>query len=143
MARASGQGGGTRPVRVGVRVSPARPPEGETRGWIVPIGGAEAKEGQRPILERVLQLAGGRDARIGVIPTASQLPDTGPRYQALFRELGAAEVVSMDFDTRRDCEEPSRLDELRECTGIFLTGETNCGSPPCWAAPRWPDCSGP
>lgn len=103
-------------------MSPARTPEGETRGWIVPIGGAEAKEGHRPILERVLQLAGGRDARIGVIPTASQLADTGPRYQALFRELGAAEVVSMDFDTRRDCEEPGRLDELRECTGIFLTG---------------------
>lgn len=103
-------------------MSPARTPEGETRGWIVPIGGAEAKEGHRPILERVLALAGGRDARIGVIPTASQLADTGPRYQALFRELGAAEVVSMDFDTRRDCEEPGRLDALRECTGIFLTG---------------------
>lgn len=103
-------------------MSPARPPEGETRGWIVPIGGAEAKEGQRPILERVLHLAGGRDARIGVIPTASQLTDTGPRYEALFRELGAAEVVVMDFDTRRDCDEAGRLDELRECTGVFLTG---------------------
>jgi cyanophycinase len=103
-------------------VSPARPAEGETRGWIVPIGGAEAKEGQRPILERVLHLAGGRDARIGVIPTASQLSDTGPRYQALFRELGAAEVIVMDFDTRRDCGEAGRLNELRECTGVFLTG---------------------
>jgi cyanophycinase len=103
-------------------VSPARPADGAARGWIVPIGGAEAKEGQRPILERVLHLAGGRDARIGVIPTASQLSDTGPRYEALFRELGAAEAVVMDFDTRRDCEEPGRLDELRECTGVFLTG---------------------
>jgi cyanophycinase len=103
-------------------MSPARPAEGATRGWIVPIGGAEAKEGQRPILERVLQLAGGRDARIGVIPTASQLSDTGPRYAALFRELGAAEVLVMDFDTRRDCDEAGRLDDLRECTGVFLTG---------------------
>ncbi len=103
-------------------MSPARPAEGATRGWIVPIGGAEAKEGQRPILERVLQLAGGRDARIGVIPTASQLSDTGTRYQALFQELGAAEVIVMDFDTRRDCGESGRLEELRECTGVFLTG---------------------
>ncbi len=103
-------------------MSPARPPEGAARGWIIPIGGAEAKEGQRPILERVLALSGGRDAKIGVIPTASQLSDTGPRYRDLFAELGAAEVVVMDFDTRRDCEERGRLAELEECTGIFLTG---------------------
>lgn len=103
-------------------MSPARVPEGEERGWIVPIGGAEAKEGNPRILERFLALAGGRAARIGVIPTASQQSDTGPRYGALFRELGAGEVQVMDFDTRRDCGEAGRLAELAQCTGVFLTG---------------------
>jgi cyanophycinase len=103
-------------------VSPPKVPEGSRRGWIIPIGGAEAKVGNVSILERFVALSGGRDARIGVIPTASQLSDTGPRYHALLRELGAADVVVMDFDTRRDCEEPGRLAELRECDGIFLTG---------------------
>jgi cyanophycinase len=28
----------------------------------------------------------------------------------------------MDFDTRRDCQEPSRLERLDEATGIFFTG---------------------
>jgi cyanophycinase len=57
-----------------------------------------------------------------VIPTASRLRETGPRYEQLFRELGAARVNSMDFDTRRDCQEPSRLERIAEATGIFFTG---------------------
>jgi len=103
-------------------MSPAKVPHGNTRGWIIPIGGAEAKVGNVSILERFVALSGGRDARIAVIPTASQLIDTGPRYHELFRQLGAAEVVVLDFDTRRDCEEPGRLAELSECDGVFLTG---------------------
>lgn len=103
-------------------MSPARVPEGEERGWIIPIGGAEEKEGSAQILDRFVQLCGGRDAQIGVIPTASQLSDTGARYKSLFRELGAAEVAVLDFDTRRDCEEAGRLAALSQCDGIFLTG---------------------
>jgi cyanophycinase len=48
--------------------------------------------------------------------------ETGPRYEKLFSELGAAEVATMDFDTRRDCQEPGRLKRLEEATGIFFTG---------------------
>mgnify|MGYP001381388222 FL=1 len=101
---------------------PSKVSEGETRGWIIPIGGAENKETDRLILERFVDCSGGRDADIVVIPTASRLHETGPRYEQLFRELGAARVTSMDFDTRRDCQEPGRLQRLREATGIFFTG---------------------
>ena len=101
---------------------PSKVPEGATRGWIVPIGGAENKENDRHILERFVAVSGGRDADIVVIPTASRLRETGPRYEQLFRELGAARVNSMDFDTRRDCQEPSRLARIAEATGIFFTG---------------------
>ena len=52
---------------------PSKVPEGEQRGWIIPIGGAEDKESRRRILKRFVQLCGGRDARIAVIPTASRL----------------------------------------------------------------------
>jgi cyanophycinase len=101
---------------------PSRVPEGEERGWIVPIGGAENKENDRAILARFVEVAGGSDADIVVIPTASQLAETGPRYQALFEELGAARVSVMDFDTRRDCQERSRVQRLEESSGIFFTG---------------------
>jgi cyanophycinase len=101
---------------------PSIVPEGETRGWIIPIGGAENKENDRHILERFVRVSGGRDADIVVIPTASRLNETGPRYEKLFGDIGAARVTSMDFDTRRDCHEPGRLRRLEEATGIFFTG---------------------
>jgi cyanophycinase len=101
---------------------PSRVAEGATRGWIVPIGGAENKENDRRILRRFVEASGGEDADIVVIPTASKMHETGPRYEALFRELGAARVSVMDFDTRRDCQEANRLQRLDEATGIFFTG---------------------
>jgi cyanophycinase len=88
----------------------------------VPIGGAENKENDRHILERFVRVSGGTDADIVVIPTASQMHETGPRYEKLFSDLGASKVTVMDFDTRRDCQEPGRLRRLEEASGIFFTG---------------------
>jgi cyanophycinase len=97
-------------------------PEGRQRGWIVPIGGAEAKDNSPQILRRFVALAGGGAAEIVVIPTASVLRSSGPRYERLFAEMGARRVASLDFDTRRDAEEPGRLEQLGRATGIFFTG---------------------
>ena len=71
-------------------------PEGGERGYIIPIGGHEQKEHNPVILERFVQLCGGRDARLLVIPTASRLEDTGANYQSLFTDLGAAEVAVLE-----------------------------------------------
>ena len=101
---------------------PSKVPEGGTRGWIVPIGGAENKENDRRVLARFVEVSGGAAADIVVIPTASRLNETGPRYEKVFSELGAARVSVMDFDTRRDCQEPNRLQRLEEASGIFFTG---------------------
>ena len=101
---------------------PSKVPDGETRGWIIPIGGAENTENDRHILERFVRVSGGRDADIVVIPTASRMNETGPRYEKLFGDIGAARVTVMDFDTRRDCQEPGRLRRLEEASGIFFTG---------------------
>ena len=101
---------------------PSKVPDGATRGWIIPIGGAENKENDRHILERFVRVSGGADADIVVIPTASRMNETGPRYERLFTDLGAARVTVMDFDTRRDCQEPGRLERLGEASGIFFTG---------------------
>src|ERR1700688_2234914 len=98
---------------------PSKIPAGETRGWIVPIGGAENKENDCHILERFVRVSGGASADIVVIPTASRMQETGPRYEKLFRDLGAAQVTAMDFDTRRDCHEAGRLQRIEAATGIF------------------------
>ncbi|MEO7051891.1 MAG: cyanophycinase [Rhodanobacter sp.] len=101
---------------------PSKVESGEQRGWIVPIGGAEHKEHDARILERFVDLCGGKQADIVVIPTASQLPDTGVRYEQIFSRMGAARVSVLDFDTRRDADEPSRLERIEQATGIFFTG---------------------
>jgi cyanophycinase len=101
---------------------PSKVPDNQSRGWIVPIGGAENKENNRHILERFVQISGGSAADIVVIPTASRMHETGPLYERLFRSMGAAEVTVMDFDTRRDCQEPGRLQRLEQASGIFFTG---------------------
>ncbi len=101
---------------------PSRVPQGEQRGWIIAIGGAENKENDRRILERFVGASGGSSADLVVIPTASRMHETGPRYERIFSELGAARVTVMDFDTRRDCQEPGRLARLSEASGVFFTG---------------------
>jgi cyanophycinase len=96
--------------------------EGKQRGWMIPIGGAEEKEGSTQILSRFVQLAGGDDADIVIIPTASMLRSAGPRYERLFSDLGARRASSLDFDTRRDAEEAGRLERLNQASGVFFTG---------------------
>jgi cyanophycinase len=104
------------------KMSPSKVVEGGQRGWIIPIGGAEQKHNDARILERFVNLCGGKEADIVVIPTASQMADTGARYQSVFSELGAGRVTSLDFDTRRDTEERNRLRLIGQASGIFFTG---------------------
>ena len=70
-------------------------------GTVIIIGGAEDKVRDRVILSRFVALAGGRDARIAVIATASSFGmEAGDRYRTVFTELGAAEVVPLNAVTR-------------------------------------------
>ena len=103
-------------------MSPARSPDGVQRGSIIPVGGAEDKMRDARILRRFVELSGGKDARIAIIPTASQLADTGDRYETLFTELGAGRARALPFDTRADCERADWLEKLDRATGVFLTG---------------------
>lgn len=101
---------------------PAKVQDNHRRGYIVPVGGAEDKDGTPVILRRFAEIAGGKDARIAVIPTASKLDDTGSRYERIFRELGAGEARSLDFRRREDAGKRDWLRFLDDATGVFLTG---------------------
>ncbi len=93
-----------------------------SRGFIIPIGGAEDHTRDPAILQRFVDLCGGSEARIAIIPTASSLADTGSRYEEAFRSLGVRRTRSVPFETRQDCESEPWLDTLRRATGIYLTG---------------------
>jgi len=103
-------------------VSPSPVTDGRKRGFIIPIGGAEEKINDPHILEKFVDLSGGEDARIVIIPTASQLEDTGARYEKVFKELNVASARSFTFNSREDCQSPDWQPAFAEATGIFMTG---------------------
>lgn len=102
-------------------MSPATPVNQQARGYVIPIGGAEAKHKDPDILQRFVELCGNKDAKILIIPTASMLDETGPMYQELFEGMGA-EAVSIPIETRDQCFEEDILEALENATGIFITG---------------------
>ncbi len=101
---------------------PARVEDSIRRGSIIPVGGAEDKDNGPVILRRFVALCGGANSRIAVIPTASRLPDTGSRYEEIFRSLGVGSVKALEYNTREDTTREDWLDWLRQATGVFLTG---------------------
>ena len=101
---------------------PSLVPKGKKRGWIIPVGGAEVKENNPKILSRFVELCGGSKARIAIIPTASKLLDTGPKYERIFTGLGAKSAVSVDFEKRKDASDLKRLSVFDGVTGVFFTG---------------------
>jgi cyanophycinase len=96
---------------------------GPRAGHLLIIGGAEDKLRQRQILSRFASLAGGADARVAVISTASSLGDEATElYQSLFRSLGIPEVRGLRPLTREDANQPTAIEAVRDATGIFMTG---------------------
>ncbi len=96
--------------------------EGRSRGYVIPIGGAEEKTDNPEILKRFVDLCGGEKANIAIIPTASELQDTGERYEKLFRELGAGIAHSICVNCRSDAQNEDLLVNLEHASGIFITG---------------------
>lgn len=96
--------------------------EGTIRGYVIPIGGAEEKLDNPQILTKFVELSGGKDAVITIIPTASQLNDTGSRYQKIFEEIGVKRTYSLPINERIDAQNPEYVRTLEKSTGIFITG---------------------
>jgi cyanophycinase len=103
-------------------MSPARVEGDHKRGFIVPIGGAEDKEGPSGILRKFLDVSGGEGCRIVIVPTASKLEETGRKYEKLFRKLGADEAKSLPIQSRDDAGKREWLEYIERANGIFVTG---------------------
>jgi cyanophycinase len=102
-------------------VPPAAPPVPalSSRGWLVPIGG---RMEDPAIIDRFVELCGGAAARIVVIPTASNQPDTGSWYQQVFARHGAPCVELLRLQRRGDAVAAEQLDAVARATGVFFTG---------------------
>jgi len=90
------------------------------RGHLMLIGGGEKP---RAAMEKFVELAGGKDAPIVVIPTASQEPDTAEYYENLFRkEYGSTDVVVLPIRSKADASTPANVAAAKRARGIFFGG---------------------
>jgi len=104
------------------------------KGTLIPIGGNEDKgiedselyslefidEG---ILYHVVKEAGGVDAKIVIIPTASSIPvKVGESYIEAFTKLGCNNVHVLDIRTKADAENPETIKMIKEANCIMFSG---------------------
>jgi cyanophycinase len=94
---------------------------GPAKGHLVIVGGAMRDEA---IVQRFLELAGGPDAPIVVIPTALGLARYGPSTPEMdrFRAAGAKNVSLLHTYDRAEADSEEFVKPLRAARGVFFTG---------------------
>jgi cyanophycinase len=93
-------------------------------GLVMAIGGAEDKVREKIVLRRFVAEAGGPDASIVVLATASEMPETGDRYADLFYGLDAGRVEVLRIRTREDAldAQAETFEVLEDASAFFMTG---------------------
>jgi cyanophycinase len=90
------------------------------KGHLVLIGGGEKPD---DAMAKFIELAGGPEAPMVAIPTASKDDDVGFYYTNLFREkYGCPNVVTLDIKSRADAMRQDWADLARQARGIFFGG---------------------
>ena len=104
------------------------------KGTLIPIGGNEDKGNNdsekhklefidEGILYHVKQQAGGKNAKIVVIPTASSIPvEVGGNYLSAFTALGCEDVTVLDIRSTKDAEKQSSIDLVKTADCIMFSG---------------------
>jgi cyanophycinase len=101
---------------------------GAEEGYAVPIGGA-LSFGNLPVWQRLVDLAGGRDARFVVIPAAAAHPEkSGTLAAAALRKAGAQATVlpvAPEWPGRPLADavsDPALIDAVNHAQGVFFVG---------------------
>lgn len=90
-----------------------------TKGHLVIIGGGDKTE---YIMQKIVDLAGGPNAKIIVIPNASSEPEESAKYNVEeFKNLHCTNVDYIMFN-RVDANKDSLVEILSGATGIFFSG---------------------
>ena len=90
---------------------------------LMAIGGAIDQDNPALVSE-FIRRAGGDQARVVVLPQASDQAETGSIYASQFMQVGAQRADILDFQHRDQAGSPQDIELLRSATGIFFTGGT-------------------
>ncbi|MES2521185.1 MAG: cyanophycinase [Gemmatimonadota bacterium] len=74
------------------------------------------------ILTRFIDLCGGSDARIVIVPTASNEADCATYYHGVFAPFHQQSARVIPLLTRQDAANPVLLKAVTDATGVFFTG---------------------
>ena len=92
-------------------------------GTLFAIGGAEARMRRRRVLDAFVAAAGGTQARIAVVSSASSRgAEVGEVYRRVFTSLGAGQVISLRPESRAEAHDPDLVEQLNAVSAVFLTG---------------------
>lgn len=101
----------------------ANPSQTKVAGNLVIIGGAEDKTGDKVILNKFLELAGGPDSPITIMTVATAHPEETARvYKKSFSELGASRVQVIHLTSRAQAFDARVQELIAASAGIFFTG---------------------
>lgn len=94
------------------------------RGPLLVIGGAEdPDDDDLCILPRLVEMAGGKKARLLVSAASTTHPEETLRdYKKVFETIGVSEVMPFAMDTRDSVDAPEVMEALDRATGVFFTG---------------------
>jgi cyanophycinase len=98
----------------------APPPATAATGHLVLIGGGDKPD---DAMRKFVELAGGPDAPIIAIPTASSEADAASYYEKLFKEkYGCTNAISLGIKTREDAVRADYAELAARARGIFFGG---------------------
>lgn len=101
----------------------ARPTSLPRSGPLMMIGGAEDKLEAKSVLSRFVRYAGGTEARIAIVATASSLGDQATElYRDLFSAMGVRDLRGPRPLTRKEAGDAALVAQLADATGVFMTG---------------------
>jgi cyanophycinase len=104
------------------------------KGILIPIGGNEDKGIEENemytlefiengILRHIVRLAGGENANIVIVPTASSIPDEViENYQSAFEILGCTNIHVVDIRDRSHSEEPENIEKIKNADAVLFSG---------------------
>ena len=106
----------------------------QIKGTLIPIGGNEDKGNtenemytlefiDEGILFHVVKEAGGINANIVIIPTASSIPkEVGENYLDAFTTLGCKNIAILDIRSKEDSEKKSSIELIKNANCIMFSG---------------------
>jgi cyanophycinase len=107
-----------------ILIPSASPPHAKAAGRIqvgslLLVGGGDLPDSIR---HRFLELAGGKEARIVIIPSASAQPEAPARSLAFWKTAPVKSVRILHTTCHCDADQPAFYGQLRDATGVWISG---------------------